>query len=63
MFNEVQFFDTCDALDPKTTEELLKIFRKRFLDFGSDMYEYLCDLETKDIVLMFMIARRFESGV
>ena len=62
-FDEVQFFDTCDDLDPKSTEDLMMIFKDSFVEFGSDMYEYICNLETKDVVLLFMIVRRFLDEV
>lgn len=57
-FNEIQLFDTCDDLDSESIENLLLMFKKDFLRFDSDIYEYIYNLETKDIVLLFMIAQR-----
>lgn len=62
-FNETQFFDTCDDLDFETTEDLLFMFKKDFARYDSDIYEYIRNLETKDVVLLFTIVSRFVSEV
>lgn len=62
-FNETQFFDTCDDLDFETTEDLLSMFKKDFARYDSDIYEYIRNLETKDVVLLFTIVSRFVSEV
>lgn len=62
-FNETQFFDTCDDLDFETTEDLLSMFKKDFARYDSDIYEYIRNLETKDVVLLFTIVFRFVSEV
>lgn len=62
-FNETQFFDTCDDLDFETTEDLLSMFKKDFVRYDSDIYEYVRNLETKDVVLLFTIVSRFVSEV
>lgn len=59
-FNEIQFFDTCDNLDPVSTDHLLYMFRMRFKkDFDCDMYDFIKKMETKDVVLILMICKRF----
>lgn len=62
-FNETQFFDTLDDLDFETTEDLLSMFKEDFARYNSDIYGYICNLETKDVVLLFTIVSRFVSEV
>lgn len=58
-FSQSEFFDSCDILDAKTTDELLSLFRKQFVqDFGSDMYDFIEGMDTGNAVLLFMIAKR-----
>ena len=64
VFSESQFFDYMDVFDEKTTEELLMLFKRRYIKaLHADMYDFVESMTVRDAVLLLSIVLRFMDSL